>query len=82
MTRADLIETISEKLNEPKKNVTPIMEEVFNSIKSVLVKREKCTSVGFALFEVKDRVARESRNPQGPSKFPQRKSLYFVPARV
>jgi DNA-binding protein HU-beta len=68
MTKADLIETISEKLKEPKKSITPIVEEVFSAIEDALAKGEKCTFVGFGVFEVKDRAAREGRNPQDPSK--------------
>ena len=67
MTKAELIAGISEKLKEPKKTVTPIVEAVFSSIESALTKGEKCTFVGFGVFEVKDRAAREGRNPQDPT---------------
>ena len=68
MTKSDLIEAIAEKLKEPRKSVTPIVEEVFKSIEGALGKGDKCTFVGFGVFEVKDRAAREGRNPQDPSK--------------
>jgi DNA-binding protein HU-beta len=68
MTKAELVDEISEKLKEPKKDVMPIVEEVFDSIGNALAKGEKCTFVGFGVFEVKDRAAREGRNPQDPSK--------------
>ena len=71
MTKADLIERIAEKLKETKRIVTPIVEEVFNSIAGALAKGEKCTFVGFGVFEVKDRAAREGRNPQDPAKVVQ-----------
>jgi HD superfamily phosphohydrolase YqeK len=41
MTKADLIVGISDKLKEPKKTITPIVEEVFNSIERALAKGEK-----------------------------------------
>jgi DNA-binding protein HU-beta len=84
MTKADLIEAISEKLSAPKKNVTPIIEEVFNAIGNTLGKGEKCTFVGFGVFEVKDRAAREGRNPQDPSKIvkiPAKKVPVFRPGK-
>ena len=75
MTKAELIAGIAEKLKEPKKTVTPIVEEVFNSIEGALAKGEKCTFVGFGVFEVKDRAAREGRNPQDP------KQVVKIPAK-
>ena len=68
MTKADLIGGIAEKLKKSKKAVTPVVEEVFNSIEGALAKGEKCKFVGFGVFEVKDRAAREGRNPQDPTK--------------
>ena len=84
MTKADLIGKIAEKLKEQKKVVTPIVEEVFNSIESALAKGEKCTFVGFGVFEVKDRAAREGRNPQDPTKIvkiPAKKVPVFRPGK-
>ena len=68
MTKAELIDQIAEKLLVKKKDVAPIVEEVFASIEEALAKGEKCTFVGFGVFEVKERAAREGRNPQDPSK--------------
>ena len=84
MTKAELVEGISEKLKKPKKSITPIVEEVFNSIEGALAKGEKCTFVGFGVFEVKDRAAREGRNPQDPSKvvkIPAKKVPVFRPGK-
>jgi DNA-binding protein HU-beta len=84
MTKADLVATISEKLEEQKKSITPIVEEVFNTIKSALGKGEKCAFVGFGVFEVKNRAARKGRNLQNPSKsvkIPARKVPVFRPSK-
>jgi len=84
MTKADLITGIAEKLKEPKKTVTSIVEEVFDSIEGALTKGEKCTFVGFGVFEVKDRAAREGRNPQDPTqvvKIPAKKVPVFRPGK-
>jgi DNA-binding protein HU-beta len=84
MTKADLIFTIVDKLKAKKNVVTPIVEEVFDSIASSLSKGEKCTFVGFGVFEVKDRAAREGRNPQDPTKvvkIPAKKVPVFRPGK-
>jgi DNA-binding protein HU-beta len=80
MTKAELVESIAEKLHEKKKDVFPIVEEVFTTIADSLVQGEKCTFVDFGVFEVKDRAAREGRNPQNPSqivKVPAKKVPVF-----
>ena len=85
MTKAELIDQIAEKLLVKKKDVAPIVEEVFASIEGALAKGEKCTFVGFGVFEVKERAAREGRNPQDPSKvvkIPAKKVPVFRPGKV
>jgi DNA-binding protein HU-beta len=57
---------------------------VFNFITGSLAKGEKCTFVGFGVFGVKDRAAREGRNPQDPSKIvkiPAKKVPVFRPGK-
>ena len=84
MTKAELIDGIAEKLSVKKKDVTPIVEEIFNSIEGALARGEKCTFVGFGVFEVKDRAAREGRNPQDPTKIvkiPAKKVTVFRPGK-
>jgi DNA-binding protein HU-beta len=84
VTKAELIDGIAEKLNVKKKEVTPVVEEVFSSIEGALAKGETCTFVGFGVFEVKDRAAREGRNPQDPTKsvtIPAKKVPVFRPGK-
>jgi DNA-binding protein HU-beta len=75
LTKAELVAEVSEKLNEPRKNITPIVEVVFTSIAESLSKGEKCTFAGFGVFEVRDRAPRKGRNPRNPSK------VVKIPAR-
>lgn len=84
MTKAELIDAIAEKLLLKKKDVAPVVEEVFTSIETALANGEKCTFVGFGVFEVKDRAAREGRNPQDPTKvvkIPAKKVPVFRPGK-
>ena len=64
MTKAELIDAIAEKLSQKKKDVATVVDAVFASIEGALAKEEKCTFVGFGVFEVKTREARVGHNPR------------------
>ena len=84
MTKSELVDGISEKLKAKKKEVAAVVDEFFNYIGGALAKGEKCTFVGFGVFEVKDRAAREGRNPQDPTKvvkIPAKKVPVFRPGK-
>ena len=84
MTKAELIDAVTERLEMKKKDVAPVVDEVFASIEEALSRGEKCTFVGFGVFEVRDRAAREGRNPQDPSKvvhIPAKKVPVFRPGK-
>ena len=84
MTKAELIDSITAKLAMRKKDVAPIVDEVFSHIQNALAKGDKCTFVGFGVFEVRERAAREGRNPQDPSKvvvIPAKKVPVFRPGK-
>ena len=68
MTKAELIDAITAKLEMRKKDVGPVVDEVFAEIQAAPSKGDKCTFVGFGVFEVRERAAREGRNPQDPTK--------------
>ena len=84
MTKTDLIAGIAEKLKIKKNVVAAVVGEFFNYIAGALAKGEKCTFVGFGVFEVKVRAAREGRNPQDPTKvvkIPAKKVPVFRPGK-
>ena len=84
MTKAELIDAITAKLEMRKKDVAPVVDEVFSQIQEALSKGDKCTFVGFGVFEVRERAAREGRNPQDPSKvvlIPAKKVPVFRPGK-
>lgn len=64
MTKADLIESIYEKIGLPKKESADIVELVFEVIKGTLEKGENIKISGFGNFVVRDKKARLGRNPQ------------------
>ncbi len=84
MTKAELIDSITAKLEMRKKDVAPVVDEVFKTIEDALSKGDKCTFVGFGVFEVRERAAREGRNPQDPTKvvhIPAKKVPVFRPGK-
>mgnify|MGYP002627217281 CR=1 FL=1 len=84
MTKADLIASVAETTDFNKKEAAEAVDSVLKAISRALMKGEKCTLVGFGVFEVKERAAREGRNPQNPSKvvhIPARKVPTFRPGK-
>ena len=84
MTKAELIDSIVNRLDMRKKDVAPVVDAVFAEIQGALAKGDKCTFVGFGVFEVRERAAREGRNPQDPSKvvlIPAKKVPVFRPGK-
>lgn len=84
MTKTEFVGAISDKLGMSKKDVGLVIDETLTLIGDELAKGEKCTFVGFGVFEPKDRAAREGRNPQNPTetiKIPARRVPAFRPGK-
>lgn len=84
MTKAELIDAITNRLDMRKKDVAPVVDAVFAEIQNALANGDKCTFVGFGVFEVRERAAREGRNPQDPTKvvqIPAKKVPVFRPGK-
>lgn len=67
MTKSELIEKVSEKVELTKKQTETIVNEIFNSIKQALAEGGTSARVeirGFGSFKVKSRHSREGRNPK------------------
>ncbi len=64
MTKADLIESIYEKVGLSKKESSQIVELIFEIIRNDLEKGEKVKISGFGNFNVRDKKIRRGRNPQ------------------
>ena len=65
MTKAQLIEKVSEQLTGYTKRQTEIIiNAVFDSIKSSLAKGDKIEIRGFGSFRLRKRKNREGRNPK------------------
>jgi integration host factor subunit beta len=65
MTKSELIEKISEKVDAlSKKQTEVIVETIFESIKESLSKGGKVEIRGFGNFRLRSRNARKARNPK------------------
>jgi integration host factor subunit alpha len=64
MTKADLVDSIYEKIGLSKKESIQIVELVFEIMRSELEKGKKVKISGFGNFNVRDKNIRRGRNPQ------------------
>ena len=64
MTKADLIESIYEKVGLSKKESSQIVELIFELMRNSLEDGEKVKISGFGNFNIRDKKVRRGRNPQ------------------
>ncbi|MGA7935626.1 MAG: HU family DNA-binding protein [Kovacikia sp.] len=63
MNKGELVDQIAAKANITKKDADAVLTAVLETILDTVATGEKVTLVGFGTFEVRDRAAREGRNP-------------------
>lgn len=66
MNKAELITSMAEKSELTKKDTESALNAFLETIMETLATGEKVQLVGFGTFEVRDRKAREGRNPRDP----------------
>lgn len=64
MNKADLVSRVAESTDLSKKDVTKVIDAVFDAIAEALQQGDKVQLVGFGNFEIRERSARKGRNPQ------------------
>ncbi len=84
MTKADMVETIYNRVGFSKKESAELVEAVFEEIKNALVRGEKVKFSGFGNFIVREKNARKGRNPQTGAEIQleARRVLTFKPSLV
>ena len=63
MTKTDLIAAVAAKSGLTKKDAEKAVSAVLETVTETLVSGEKVALVGFGTFEVRERAAREGKNP-------------------
>ncbi len=86
MTKIDIIEKIYEKFNDKitKKDISEIVDKVFNIMKESLEKDKELKIKGFGTWKVKEKKERKGRNPQTGETIiiPPRKVVSFKVSRI
>ncbi len=84
MTKADIIESVYEKVGFSKKEAADVVEMVFDTIKETLERGEKIKISGFGNFIVREKKSRVGRNPQTGQEIEisARRVLTFRPSQV
>ena len=64
MNKTELINAVAENTGLSKKDASAAVVAVFDEITKAMAKGEKVQILGFGNFEVRERSARQGRNPQ------------------
>jgi len=64
MTKADIVNTLFEKVGLPKKEAQDIIEIILSTMKETFVEGESIKISGFGTFNVRKKGARRGRNPK------------------
>ncbi|WP_132996061.1 HU family DNA-binding protein [Sporanaerobacter acetigenes] len=66
MNKSELVASMAEKGNLTKKDAESALNAFMKAVEEALSTGEKVQLVGFGTFEVRERKAREGRNPRNP----------------
>ena len=64
MNKTELIAAVAEKANLSKKDAEAAVSAVLDAVTDELVKGGKVQLIGFGSFEVRERAAKQGRNPK------------------
>jgi len=83
MNKEDLIKQVSVKTRMSQKDVGDCINAALASVGDALSGGERVTLVGFGTFQVRERSAREGRNPRSGEviQIPAKKSAVWVPGK-
>ncbi|MCX6102309.1 MAG: integration host factor subunit alpha [Proteobacteria bacterium] len=84
LTKAELIDSVYEKVGFSKKEAADLVEIVFENMKEELCKGDSIKISGFGKFRVRAKKSRMGRNPQTGQamEISARKVLTFTPSRI
>ncbi len=82
MTKADLVERVTEKTGLTRTDVAVVVDGLLETIKSAMEEGNNIELRGFGTFKIKTRKARKARNPRTGEEVPvpDRKVPVFKPS--
>ncbi len=63
MNKTELISTVAEAAGMSKKDTEQVLNTFFDTVQNTLKQNDKVQIPGFGTFEVRERAARQGRNP-------------------
>jgi DNA-binding protein HU-beta len=84
MNKRELVDLVSARLGSTKGATEEVVDVVLREIQAGLARDGEVTLVGFGTFELRERAARNGRNPRtgAPMEIPAGTSVLFRPARA
>jgi integration host factor subunit alpha len=84
LTKADLIERVRLETGLPRTEAAELLESVLETVKATLEEGENVKVSGFGSFVVRQKSARQGRNPKTAEAItlPRRRVLTFKPSNV
>lgn len=64
MTKSELIETVANRIDVPRKRAEDVVNAVFDAMKMALVDDERIEVRGFGSFTIREYKAKKGRNPR------------------
>jgi DNA-binding protein HU-beta len=68
VNKSELVQAVAKSVGLTNTKAAQVVSTVIGEIAGTLAKGEKVQIAGFGTFEVRQRAAREARNPQDPTK--------------
>lgn len=83
MTKSQLIEAVSDRIDVPRKRAEDVVNAVFDAMKDALLEDERIEVRGFGSFTIREYKAKKGRNPRTGAQVQvdEKKSVHFKPGK-
>jgi len=83
MTKSQLIEAVSTRIDVPRKRAEDVVNAVFDAMKNALLDDERIEVRGFGSFTIREYKAKKGRNPRTGAQVSvdAKKSVHFKPGK-